>query len=257
MATQEPNVYAGLSVVVGGLMHARPRFFAKVMGELLFWVGEDKMMFGSRLRDLGAEVADRGARRLGLSRRHVLGLPALDDGREEEGARPQRRAPVRRRRCPRSCSSPTGKGRPPPRTTRSSWRARRDHAGAGARRARHRPRPRARRAHHLPGVRRLVRGVRRWRRRRAPAPADAAVRAELRVPHGIRRARGRAPGAGGARGRRRARRPLHRRRDQRRASGRRRLRRARFPGESAGDLDALRELFQRKALLARQGRVLR
>jgi hypothetical protein len=47
MATQEPNVYAGLSVVVGGLMHARPRFFAKVMGELMFWVGEDKMLFGS------------------------------------------------------------------------------------------------------------------------------------------------------------------------------------------------------------------
>ena len=47
MATQEPNVYAGLAVVIGGLMHARPRFFAKVMGELLFWVGEDKMTFGS------------------------------------------------------------------------------------------------------------------------------------------------------------------------------------------------------------------
>jgi predicted TIM-barrel fold metal-dependent hydrolase len=47
MATQEPNVYAGLSVVLGGLMHARPRFFAKVMGELLFWVGEDKILFGS------------------------------------------------------------------------------------------------------------------------------------------------------------------------------------------------------------------
>ena len=47
MATQEPNVYAGLAVVVGGLMHARPQFFAKVMGELLFWVGEDKMLFGS------------------------------------------------------------------------------------------------------------------------------------------------------------------------------------------------------------------
>src|SRR5215467_4623529 len=31
MATQEPNVYAGLAVVIGGLMHARPRFFAKVM----------------------------------------------------------------------------------------------------------------------------------------------------------------------------------------------------------------------------------
>jgi predicted TIM-barrel fold metal-dependent hydrolase len=47
MATQEPNVYAGLSVVIGGLMNARPQFFAKVMGELLFWVGEDKMTFGS------------------------------------------------------------------------------------------------------------------------------------------------------------------------------------------------------------------
>jgi predicted TIM-barrel fold metal-dependent hydrolase len=47
MATQEPNVYAGLSVVIGGLMHARPQFFNKVMGELLFWVGEDKMTFGS------------------------------------------------------------------------------------------------------------------------------------------------------------------------------------------------------------------
>jgi predicted TIM-barrel fold metal-dependent hydrolase len=47
MATQEPNVYAGLAVVIGALMHARPRFFAKVMGELLFWVGEDKMLYGS------------------------------------------------------------------------------------------------------------------------------------------------------------------------------------------------------------------
>ena len=47
MATQERNVYAGLAVVIGGLMHARPRFFAKVMGELLFWLGEDKMLFGS------------------------------------------------------------------------------------------------------------------------------------------------------------------------------------------------------------------
>jgi predicted TIM-barrel fold metal-dependent hydrolase len=47
MATQEPNVYAGLSVVIGGLMHARPNFFAKVMGELMFWLGEDRMIFGA------------------------------------------------------------------------------------------------------------------------------------------------------------------------------------------------------------------
>jgi len=47
MATQEPNVYAGLAVAIGALMYARPRFFNRVMGELLFWVGEDKMLFGS------------------------------------------------------------------------------------------------------------------------------------------------------------------------------------------------------------------
>jgi hypothetical protein len=47
MATQEPNVYAGLAVAIGALMYARPKFFARVMGELLFWVGEDKMLFGS------------------------------------------------------------------------------------------------------------------------------------------------------------------------------------------------------------------
>jgi predicted TIM-barrel fold metal-dependent hydrolase len=47
IATQERNVYAGLAVVIGAHMHARPRFFAKLMGEMLFWVGEDKMLFGS------------------------------------------------------------------------------------------------------------------------------------------------------------------------------------------------------------------
>jgi uncharacterized protein len=47
LATQEPNVYAGLAVVIGGLMHARPRFFANVMGELMFWLGEDKLLFGA------------------------------------------------------------------------------------------------------------------------------------------------------------------------------------------------------------------
>ena len=46
-AVQEPNVYAGLSVVIGAHMYARPKFFAKVMGELLFWVGEDRIVFGS------------------------------------------------------------------------------------------------------------------------------------------------------------------------------------------------------------------
>jgi predicted TIM-barrel fold metal-dependent hydrolase len=46
IAAQEPNVYAGLAVVTA-LMHLRPRMFAKVMGELLFWLGEDRLIFGS------------------------------------------------------------------------------------------------------------------------------------------------------------------------------------------------------------------
>jgi predicted TIM-barrel fold metal-dependent hydrolase len=47
LAVQEPNVFAGLSVVIGAHMHARPKTFARFMGELLFWVGEDRMTFGS------------------------------------------------------------------------------------------------------------------------------------------------------------------------------------------------------------------
>ena len=47
MATQEANVYAGLA---GGHRWADAcpaEVLREVMGELLFWVGEDKMMFGS------------------------------------------------------------------------------------------------------------------------------------------------------------------------------------------------------------------
>lgn len=46
IATQEPNVYAGLSVVLP-FIHSRPRYFAKVIGELLFWLDEDRITFGS------------------------------------------------------------------------------------------------------------------------------------------------------------------------------------------------------------------
>ena len=46
IAVQESNVYAGLSVAMP-FIHPRPRYFAQIMGELLFWVGEDKMLFSS------------------------------------------------------------------------------------------------------------------------------------------------------------------------------------------------------------------
>lgn len=46
IATQEPNVYGGLAVAMP-FIHAKPRYFAKVLGELLWWVGEDRLTFSS------------------------------------------------------------------------------------------------------------------------------------------------------------------------------------------------------------------
>jgi uncharacterized protein len=46
IATQESNVYAGLAVVLP-FIYPRPRYFAEVMANLLFWLGPDKILFGS------------------------------------------------------------------------------------------------------------------------------------------------------------------------------------------------------------------
>jgi predicted TIM-barrel fold metal-dependent hydrolase len=46
IATQESNVYAGMAVAMP-FIHSRPRYFAQIMGELLYWIGEDKICFGS------------------------------------------------------------------------------------------------------------------------------------------------------------------------------------------------------------------
>jgi predicted TIM-barrel fold metal-dependent hydrolase len=46
IATQETNVHAGLAVVMP-FIHTRPRYFAQVLGELLYWIGEDKINFAS------------------------------------------------------------------------------------------------------------------------------------------------------------------------------------------------------------------
>jgi uncharacterized protein len=46
IATQETNVYGGLAVALP-FIHSRPRYFAEVIAELLFWIGPDKILFGS------------------------------------------------------------------------------------------------------------------------------------------------------------------------------------------------------------------
>ena len=46
IATQEPNVYGGLAVVMP-FIHSRPKYFGQVVGELLYWIGEDRITFAS------------------------------------------------------------------------------------------------------------------------------------------------------------------------------------------------------------------
>jgi predicted TIM-barrel fold metal-dependent hydrolase len=46
IAAQEPNVYGGLAVVAP-LALSRPRKFGEIIGELLFWLGEDRILYGS------------------------------------------------------------------------------------------------------------------------------------------------------------------------------------------------------------------
>ncbi|MBX0298008.1 amidohydrolase family protein [Haloarcula nitratireducens] len=46
IAAQEPNVYGGLAVAAP-MVQNRPRKFGEIMGELLYWLGEDRIIFGS------------------------------------------------------------------------------------------------------------------------------------------------------------------------------------------------------------------
>lgn len=46
IGVQEPNVYGGLAVAMP-FIYSRPRWFAQVLGELLYWLGEDRILFAS------------------------------------------------------------------------------------------------------------------------------------------------------------------------------------------------------------------
>ena len=46
IATQEPNVYGGLALAMP-FLHSRPRYFAQIIGELLYWLDENRLLFGS------------------------------------------------------------------------------------------------------------------------------------------------------------------------------------------------------------------
>jgi uncharacterized protein len=46
IGVQEPNVYGGLAVAMP-FIHSRPRYFAQIIGELLYWLDEDRILFAS------------------------------------------------------------------------------------------------------------------------------------------------------------------------------------------------------------------
>ena len=46
IGTQEPNVYGGFAVAMP-FIYTRPRYFAQIIGELLYWLDEDRLLFGS------------------------------------------------------------------------------------------------------------------------------------------------------------------------------------------------------------------
>lgn len=90
IATQETNVYAGLALAMA-FIHPRPRYFGEVVAELLFWLGPDKILFGSDYAiwtpkwlverfwayDIPEDVAaERGVRLTDEIKAKILGLNA-------------------------------------------------------------------------------------------------------------------------------------------------------------------------------------
>ena len=136
MATQEPNVYAGLSVVIGGLMHARPKFFAKVMGELLFWVGEDKMTFGSDYGIWEPKWQIEGFVDWDYPSDEFSDYPRVNVDDQEEDPRPERRQALRHRGAGGVPARRPTPGRRPPRTTPQLVDAREPEPRCDRRRAR-------------------------------------------------------------------------------------------------------------------------
>ena len=46
LSARSPNVYASLAVALA-FVHNRPRYFAEVMANLLFWLGPDRIIYGT------------------------------------------------------------------------------------------------------------------------------------------------------------------------------------------------------------------
>ena len=147
IATQEPNVYGGLAVAMP-FIHTRPKYFAQIMGELLYWIGEDRIHFSSDYalwtprwlieafvdfnipEDLGeyAQITTEQKKKiLGLNAAKLYDIPVPDElqlpDADETGG-----GPARRRQPGWARDHGAATNRPTRRCTRGRSRARRaDH----------------------------------------------------------------------------------------------------------------------------------
>ena len=127
IATQEPNVHAGLAVAMP-FIHTRPKYFAQIIGELLYWVGEDRIQFSSdyalwtprwlierfvdfqipeELDEYAPITTEQRKKILGLNAAKMYDIPVPNELQlAARDSRRARRRPARRRACRRSRRSP-------------------------------------------------------------------------------------------------------------------------------------------------------
>jgi uncharacterized protein len=108
IGVQEPNVYGGLAVVMP-FIHTRPRWFAQAIGELMYWLGEDRILWASDYAiwhpkwlvekfvdfqmpaDMQSEYGELSAaakrKILGLNAARLYGLEVPEELREAAGGR--------------------------------------------------------------------------------------------------------------------------------------------------------------------------
>ena len=187
IGVQEPNVYGGLAVAMP-FIHSRPRYFAQIIGELLYWLDEDRILFASDYAiwqpkwlvemfvdfQIPEDMQSEYGTLTPEIKRKILGLNAANlYDIEVPSEIPQ----------PKSRSWPGAEADYPEATTGDA------HRGRGPGRPLGRPGPRARRTHNGPEVRLGPAGSGGCGGRPAPA-ADAFLRPELRLPDGRGRQRG-------------------------------------------------------------------
>ena len=168
IATQEPNVHGGLAVAMP-FIHTRPRYFAQIIGELLYWIGEDRIQFSSDyalwtprwlierfvdfqipedLTEYAPITTEQKKKILGLNAAKMYGLEVPAELRLPEAEEPA----TGPRRRPAGGPGRGGLTMSVAAASATSLRSRRTPRSG-------RDRPRARRAGHRPRLRPVARGV--------------------------------------------------------------------------------------------------